>query len=162
MNSHATLARGRRGQRGFSLIEVIAAFLIFALGFGVLLQTLTASLHVASRSKDYTEASLWAQTKLDAVGVGETLQQGSDSGKFNHDYHWTMDISPWQPPDVADDIKEMQQIELYRVALTVFWGPPGSHHQAQFITLRAVDANKNKMMGGLDLGGPGLPSGQRR
>lgn len=159
MSGHATLARGRQGQRGFSLIEVIAAFLIFAVGFGVLLQILTSSLHVAARSKDYTEASLWAQSKLDSVGVGEALQQSSSSGKFNDAYRWTMDVSPWQPPDVPDDTQAMQQIDLYRVALTVYWAP---HHQAKFVTLRAVDANKNKMMGGLDLGGPGLSQGRGR
>lgn len=93
-------ARGAR-QRGFSLIEVIAAFLLFALGFGVLLEILTGSLRIAHRSQDYTEATLWAESLLDQVGVGEPLKEGNESGKFSDDYRWTLDISKIDPPQAS-------------------------------------------------------------
>ncbi|HET6632996.1 MAG TPA: prepilin-type cleavage/methylation domain-containing protein [Rhodanobacteraceae bacterium] len=133
---------------------MIAAFLIFALGFGILLQILTSSLHVAQRSKDYSEASLWAQSKLDTVGVGEAIEESSTSGRFDQDYRWRMQITPWQPP--AEQAAPQQgglPIDLYRVALTVYWGPDGKHH-ADFVTLRAVNANQNDIQGRLNLGGP--------
>ncbi len=137
--------RSRYSQHGFSLIEVIAAFLIFAVGFGVLLQILTSSLRVAHRSEDYTQATLWAESKLDTVGVGEPLEEGADSGTFDERYHWSMDVRQIQPPDVAGGVDENLPIELYQVSLTVAWGPPGREHSTRFETIRAVDSNQNQL-----------------
>ena len=92
---------GFRRQRGFSLIEVIAAFLIFALGFGVLLEILTGSLRIAHRSENYTQATLWAESLLDQVGVGEILEEGEESGSFNEDYRWSMVITQVDPPEAG-------------------------------------------------------------
>jgi general secretion pathway protein I len=169
-----------RRQRGFSLIEVIAAFLIFALGFGVLLEILTGSLRIAHRSQDYTQAALWAQSKLDLVGVGEPLKDGDDSGKFDDDYRWSMHIAKVDPPLASMGVEGQEQtandrngrnasgaqqrlataqpmnaqqagleqdtgIDLYQVTLTVYWGNPGHELHTDFTTLRAIDANQNKL-----------------
>ena len=135
----------KRSQHGFSLIEVIAAFLIFAVGFGVLLQILTSSLRVAHRSQDYTQATLWAESKLDTAGVGEPLEEGSDQGTFDNRYRWTMDVRQIQPPDVAGGIDENLPIDLYQVSLNVSWGPPGREHSTRFETIRAVDSNQSQL-----------------
>ena len=50
------------GQRGFTLIEVMAAFAIFAVLFGVLLQILSTSISNTRRSGDFTQAALLAQS----------------------------------------------------------------------------------------------------
>lgn len=134
----------RQRQTGFSLIEIIAAFLIFAIGFGVLLQILTMSLRMADRSQEYTQATLWAESRLDAVGVGTPLQAGNWSGSFQDQYHWTMQVRQIQPPGVAGGVDENLPIELYKVDLVVSWGPPGREYHARFATLRAVNANENK------------------
>ena len=52
------IARNR--QAGFSLIEMVAAFLVFAIGIGVLMQVLATSMHSTRASSDYTMAALWA------------------------------------------------------------------------------------------------------
>ncbi|MGA7296879.1 MAG: prepilin-type N-terminal cleavage/methylation domain-containing protein [Rhodanobacteraceae bacterium] len=132
-------------QRGFSLIEVIAAFLIFAVGFGVLLQILTSSLRVAHRSQDYTQATLWAESKLDTVGVGEPLKDGSEQGSFDDKYRWDMTVQKIQPPDVAGGVDENLPIDLYQVSLTVAWGAPGREHSTRFETIRAVDSNQDQL-----------------
>jgi general secretion pathway protein I len=131
-------ARRRPGrQRGFSLIELVAAFVIFALGFGVLMQILTVSIQTTRRSADYTQAALWAQSKLDVIGIGEKLEEGRESGRFDKDYRWNIDIAKYQPPDAKQDIESFQAIDLYRVDLEVTWGGRPSH-SAHFVTLRSA------------------------
>jgi Tfp pilus assembly protein PilV len=82
----------RSSMRGFSLIEMVAAFLVFAIAIGVLMSVLTAAMRNTRMSADYTMAALWAQTKLDVVGVGIPVEEGHSSGRFDDTYNWDLDI----------------------------------------------------------------------
>lgn len=96
MNRPPSLA-GRRHARGFSLIEMVAAFLVFAIGIGVLMQILASSMHSARQSEGYTMAALWAESKLDTVGVGEPVEAGRSSGRFDDTYAWDLEIAQVDP-----------------------------------------------------------------
>ena len=89
-----------RRMRGFSLIEMVAAFLVFAIGIGVLMNILATSMHSARQSSDYTMAALRAESKLDTVGVGEHIEAGHTSGRFDDDYSWDLDIRQVDPASV--------------------------------------------------------------
>lgn len=78
--------------RGFSLIEMVAAFLVFAIGVGVLMQVLATSMRSTRQSSEYTMAALWAQSKLDTVGVGKRIEAGRSNGRFDNAYRWELDI----------------------------------------------------------------------
>jgi general secretion pathway protein I len=143
--------RAAHRQAGFSLIEMVAAFLIFAIGIGVLMQILATSMHSARTSSDYTMAALWAESKLDIVGVGAPIEPGSSSGRFDDDYSWQLDIQQVDPSSVEPPPQQyamgagntmqnpgLQQrftssagnagaiqvapFDLYQVDLTVYWG----------------------------------------
>ena len=139
-------------QSGFSLIEMVAAFLVFAIGMGILMQVLATSMHNTRQSSDYTMAALWAQSKLDVVGVGEQIEPGSTNGRFDDDYSWQLDIQQIDPTSVepppqqyvtgANSAQQQQNqgdprmtagagnpgalqvapFDLYQVDLTVSWG----------------------------------------
>ena len=128
----------RRRQRGFSLIEMLAAFVVFAIGFGVMMELSAASLHNARRGAELTEAALWAQSKLDLAGIEEPLQAGISSGAFNHRYRWEMQVRPWQPPSDAAQLNDPSTLSMLEVELLVSWGQGASGHQARFATLRAI------------------------
>jgi general secretion pathway protein I len=78
--------------RGFSLIEMVAAFLVFAIGVGVLMQVLATSMRSTRQSSEYTMAALWAQSKLDTVGVGKRIEEGRSNGSFDSTYRWELEI----------------------------------------------------------------------
>ena len=65
---------------------MVAAFLVFAIGIGILMQVLATSMHSTRQSSDYTMAALWAQSKLDVVGVGAPIEPGSTNGRFDDTY----------------------------------------------------------------------------
>ncbi|MEO8672535.1 MAG: prepilin-type N-terminal cleavage/methylation domain-containing protein [Tahibacter sp.] len=148
-------------QSGFSLIELVAAFVIFALGFGVLMQILTASLRNASVSGDYTQAALWAQSKLDVEGVGERLKEGHSVGKFDDGYRWELDINRYKSPDAPPDLQGGEQIELYRLDLNVVWGGRNSRN-AHFVTLRSMLPDANAAPGANPAAAAAQASGQRQ
>jgi len=145
-------------QRGFTLVELVAAFVIFALGFGILMSILTDNIHVTAESADITRAALWAQSLMDMQGVGESLQEGSSSGRFDEKYTWQMDVAKIQPPEqpqgggVTPGNSMMQgpqiatvgnTVDLYQMQLVVSWGTQYLQHHARFVTLRAQESQQN-------------------
>lgn len=171
-----------RRQSGFSLIEMVAAFLVFAIGIGVLMQILATSMHNTRQSSDYTMAALWAQSKLDVVGVGEPIETGSSSGRFDDDYSWQLDVQQIDPASVepppqqtmalSNSIQQNQgdprmtagagnagalqvaPFDLFQVDLTVFWGGRfgSAQHSARFSTLRTMNPDPNSAQGALGIG----------
>jgi general secretion pathway protein I len=167
--------RPMQSQRGFTLVELVAAFVIFALGFGILMSILTDNVHVTRESADITRASLWAQSLIDMQGVGESLQEGSSSGRFDDKYSWQMNVGKMQPPEepqgggVTPGNSMMQgpqittvgnTVDLYQLELVVSWGSIYLQHHARFVTLRAQESQQNGAGVGLStrpLGGQRKP-----
>ncbi len=163
--------------RGFSLIEMVAAFLVFAIGVGVLMEILATSMHSARASSDYTMAALWAQSKLDTVGVGEPLEAGHSSGRFDDSYAWDLEVRQVDPASVEPPPRaavagrpgnpqqggaavsatnaglgggiDIAPFDIYQVDLTVSWGGNfgGNPHQARFSTLRVTNPDPNNAQG---------------
>jgi len=139
-------ASSRRRGRGFTLLEVLAALVIFAIGFGVLMEMAAASMRNARVGAELTEAALWAQSKLDVAGLDKPLAAGSDSGEFSRKYRWEMNISEWQPPaDAAQlDVAGVAPLELYQIELIVRWNQGEQERRARFVTLRAIQPGQEQ------------------
>ncbi len=119
------------------MLEILVAFVLFALAFGGVLQILTSAMRNTTRAEEYTQAALWAQTLLDDVGVGETLESGSDRGEFNDEYSWELEIEPFEMED-GDGAMGRNTLELMELRLTVLWRSRGRERSANFATLRAT------------------------
>lgn len=126
-------------QDGFTLVEVMAAFAIFAVIFAAVMQILATAMSNTRRSEHFTEAALWAQSKLDTVGLEAMLEPGVRSGEFNDQYTWELDIRPYRVADERGLDPEQLPVNLYRVTMTVFWQDGARERAATFETLRAVD-----------------------
>lgn len=128
-------------QRAFTLIEILAAFVIFALAFGAVMQALSGSINNTIQSRGYTQAALMARSKMDRLGVTEPLEPGTVSGEIDEGYRYEMEIREWQPPDDGGDLGDgnlQPRIVLYRVDLRIIWGERPDVRQAEFTTLRAA------------------------
>lgn len=143
--SHDTssIASGRRfhsRQRGYTLIEVVVAFALLALGLTLLLGTLSGAARQVRNAADAGRAALHAQSLLDQTGVGEALQAGRRDGEFEDGrYRWTLDIAPY-----VDPVPNMQPgidpnaPQLLRLQLAVEWGDGGPRQRLQLQSLRLV------------------------
>ena len=127
-----------RPQRGFTLLEVLVAFVVFALVFATTLQILSGSLRNVKRSAEYTQAALWAQSRLDAVGIDPPLESGQYQGEFDHDYSWELEIVPYEFNDDSELVLDEFPIDLFYVELRVNWGQEPRRLQAVFKTLRTA------------------------
>lgn len=122
-------------QRGFSLLEVIAAILLLAIALVALMKVAGGSIHLADQSGQISRADMWAQAKLDALGIAEPLRPGESDGAFGGGYRWHLRVAPWQDPDPPPGAT----LTLYRVDLDVRWGPQRHPRVLRYTTLRAQD-----------------------
>lgn len=128
-------------QQGFTLLEVLAAFLVFALSFAVVMQVMSSSLRNTRLSGNLTQAALYAQSKMDLLGIEAPVEESSDSGEFDDEYSWEMQITPYQPEDGRTLNNELIPVDLYQVDLTVYWEEARQQQQTTFTTLYAQDRN---------------------
>lgn len=133
----------RRRQGGYTLIEVIIAFALLALGLSLLLGTLSGAARQVRWSGDAGRATLYAQSLLDQVGVGEELQPGRTEGDVDGGrYHWSLTISPWIDATAAASTqpRSLQGPRMLELVMTMQWGEDG-RQRLQLRTLRAAPAD---------------------
>ena len=132
----------RRNQQGFTMIEILAAFLVFALAFAMALQILTASIHNVRRSSEYTQAALWAQSVMETVGLERPVEDSLEQDRFNDEYSYSLSIEPYELAGDDALLREAVPVDLYRVELVVSWGDQNRPREARFVTLRAMQGEK--------------------
>lgn len=132
-----------QNQRGFTLLEVLAAFVLFALSFATVMQVLTGSIRNTARSQEYTQATLWADSVMAEVGLDAPIESGGASGSFNDKYSYHLDISEYEMLLGEENlVSEALPVQLYRVEVEVSWGESNNPATARFVTLKAVNSNK--------------------
>ena len=126
---------------GFSLLEVLAAFVVLALVGTALFRIFSGALGNASLSDEYSRATLYAESRLASPGVETPLREGvqqgtSDDGK----YSWTARVEPYRTPGSTPDLDgtvELMPVRLWRIAVTVSWpGMAGSDRSIALATVR--------------------------
>ena len=136
-------SHGRNG--GFTLLELLLAFVVFALGFATVLEILSGSMRNTVRARHYSEAALTAQSLMDQVGLEIPLQQGSSANGEAGEYKWELDISSYADSGenaLSVGLAELTSIELLQVDLAISWGKPPREQTRHFSTVRAMLADR--------------------
>lgn len=131
--------RSRSG--GFTLLEVLLAFVVFAVSFAMVLEIVAGSMRSTVRAKDYSEAALLAQSLMEVVGTEVPLEPGTWQGEQPGGYRWTMDINLFEGG--LDDgrtleLAELNNTQLYWVNLRMEWGEGRRAREANFTTIRSM------------------------
>jgi general secretion pathway protein I len=106
-----------RADRGFTLIEVMVAFVIAVVALSVMARAGLAGLDAAGESARYQEATARAQSHLAAIGSAATAsdRQGDEGDGF----HWHVRITP--RGTVALPGQKKGQVTLLAVSVVVSW-----------------------------------------
>ncbi|NCO40092.1 MAG: hypothetical protein COZ06_38670 [Armatimonadetes bacterium CG_4_10_14_3_um_filter_66_18] len=109
----------RRPPGGFTLIELIVAGSMLAIGIAGAIGALSACATAVGVGESKTQAVLLAQEKLTELETQEEFSAGSSAGDFGEDYpdyQWTLDIETVTSDDLTD---------LWRAQLAVTWEHAG-------------------------------------
>ncbi|HEX8009603.1 MAG TPA: prepilin-type N-terminal cleavage/methylation domain-containing protein [Casimicrobiaceae bacterium] len=125
---------------GFSLLEVLVAFVILALVGTALFRLFSASLNNAALSDEYSRAVVYAESRLTAVALDLPLRETTDQGtSADGRYAWTAKVEPYVPPGTTSEQDRLAQIlpmRLWRLTVTVSW--PGEASKARSLALSTV------------------------
>lgn len=137
--------RRRRGAAGFTLLEVMLAFVIFALSFATVLEIMAGSMRSVRRASDDTQVALLAQSVMDLVGTEIPIEEGQFSGTGMDRYQWQLGIYLYEASgdDVGtQELAEMSGVELYQVDLDIDWEVGRGQRNLHFSTIRSILANR--------------------
>ena len=118
---------------GFSLLEVIVALAIMAIGYTTVFNLFSVSIKSVGMSDQYMRATRLADSKLNEMEMMnyevETL-----SGTFKNEdgYRWSMEIQPYESP--LND--EEYNIGLSKVVLRVDWQENQKQRNVELTTLK--------------------------
>lgn len=129
--------------RGFTLLEVMLAFVIFALSFATVLEIMAGSMQSIRRANDETEVALVAQTLMDQVGIEIPLEESEFTGEEMDRYRWQLGIYMYGSNDediYVQELAEMSGIALYQVTLDIEWDAGRQVRSSHFSTIRSIMA----------------------
>jgi general secretion pathway protein I len=110
-----------RGEHGFTLLEVLVAFVIAALALGVMFQVVTDSLQASATSARYEEAIVRAKSHLAMATNGGSLMPGNWSGDDGGGYRWQIHVRPISQATAASNGGSQVPIALYSVSVSITW-----------------------------------------
>lgn len=138
-----------RGQRGYTLIEVIVAFAVLGIALMLLLGTLSNGTRQVRWAADSGRAALHARSLLDGIGIDVPIVPGRSTGEFEDGrYRWSLTIAPFVDPELPPALSGLAQQQLFEIALDVDWGEGTPRERLQVHTLRLRES---------DAAGPPLP-----
>jgi general secretion pathway protein I len=132
----------RARDAGFTLIEVLAALAIAALGLGAMMAAVGTGLANTSTADRYLKATRQAQSLL-ALTVAEPLEPGQHSGTYEDGSAWRVRVSPplqYAPTKGTNGAKPAAIPGLYAIEATVSWPVRGSSRSVTLHTQRLAPA----------------------
>jgi len=127
--------------RGFSLIEVLAAFVILALVATALFRLFSASLNNASASEEWSRALQVAESRLASASSAQPLKEITERGaEFDGRVKWETAVAPFVATDIDPDLEKASETlatRLYRITCEVrYVGGDGKERTLSLATTR--------------------------
>ncbi len=121
---------------GFTLVEVVVAFLIAAVVLGTLFPLLRNVSGDARRAEAQVRATLWAESLLEAMAPSELQTPGERQGATTDGYRWQTSVRP--VPDASGSTRGEARMDMAEVTVTVLWRAGYRDQAFSLSTLRLV------------------------
>lgn len=132
------------GQRGFSLLEVIVAFVILVLCVSVVLRVFGGSAMAAIINADYLQAVSVAEAKMAELKIFSETGSYRDNGETDGGFRWQVNAQAFNdssatavPFSLGDDATT--RYRLYTLEVNVAWGTYASRE----IALKTLAVRQN-------------------
>jgi general secretion pathway protein I len=107
--------------RGFTLLEVLIAFVIATLAISVMIGVAAGSLQASRTAARYNEAVVRAQSRLAEAVTGGALVPGEREGDDGGGYHWRVRVTQSAGAVVRPTDPSASGLTLYAVTVWIIW-----------------------------------------
>lgn len=128
----------RASQSGFTLLEVVVAFVLLALTLVTVFQIFSTGLARAGDLGEYSRALVLAQSRLAVAGVEEKIEGPSETRGESEDrkYRWTLTIQPYEEQTEPGAPQPQSSLAMFKVDAVVAWaGADGRERNLRLSTL---------------------------
>lgn len=125
----------RDRESGFTLLEVLVAFTIFALSFTAILQIFAGGLGNAAVADRALIALGHAESLMARAGLDQPLSPGQRRGSFDDGMVWIEDISLYSDTEMVAG-EQPPGLTPYAVSVSVTWTDGGKTRDVTFNSLR--------------------------
>lgn len=120
-------------QTGFTLIEVIIAFMIVSISLVMVMRLFSAGLKASRATCDYTIAVVYAKDKMEELSSDPV----EDSGEFEDGFVWRSEVGMYKEP-------EESQFKLLIFKVIVSWPDTGEKQKSvELVSLKAVSEEED-------------------
>ena len=98
-------ARSAKG--GFTLLEVVVALTIFAVGILAIIELFSGSLRLSEGARDVSAAQVYASQRMEEALLAPDPVPGVESGAFGEKYRWEM-MTTQEPTEEESPYREMR------------------------------------------------------
>ena len=136
----------KRDDRGFSLLEVLVAFVILALVATALFRLFGGALSNAAAASEWSRALLVAESRLTQAAAAQPLREGSEQGSESDGrIRWQTTVAAYEPPNASEElarVTDASATRLYRVSVDVrFPADNGRERTLSLSTLKLAARN---------------------
>ena len=126
--------KASRSQQGFTLIEILVAFMILALTLTVIFRIFSGGLRNVALSEDYARAVLVAESQLSSAGISQPLELGVTSGEWGTRFRWERVVEYYRPWE--QDKALTAPLQAFQVTVNVDWEHAGDTRQISLSSVR--------------------------
>ena len=115
MTAAQTAAQSLQPQRGFTLLEVMVALSIIAIGLVSVYRMHAQTVSMNNEVRFYATAPMLAQIKMAEIESESLKDIGDDSGDFGDefpDYRWNIVIDDVESTELGNMVKDLKKINL--------------------------------------------------
>jgi prepilin-type N-terminal cleavage/methylation domain-containing protein len=123
-----------RGQKGFTLLEVLVSLAIMAIAITLLLQLFSANLRAVAKSGDMTSATVRGESRIREILAEPSVTETTWSEITEDGYRMDVAIS-----EVMKERTDNLPVKLMEVALTIHWMEGIKEKNLHLKTMKMVD-----------------------
>ena len=121
--------RPRRTTAGFTLLEVVVALVIFAVGVLAIIDLFSGSLRLSEGARDVSAAQVYASQRMEEALLAPDPKPGVESGAFGEKYRWETRTT-WEPSEEESPFREV------RIRVTIRWDDGAQERSVDLLASR--------------------------
>ena len=139
------------GKGGFTLLEIMVAISILAIGLVAVLELFASSLRLTGKASQRTQAVIHAQNVVEGLFAQGFLEDGEDSGELPNGFFWRVQVQEIFPDEEEGESERGIEdpsgnnrttfFHIKEITVRVSWEEGDGHQSFDLHTMRAMHDN---------------------